>query len=129
MEGNGLLLLIIGIGGRGEVPLDLSEGFGEIVPGPHKRPLGGKAIDETVELVVVVDSPLVECIDEGAPVHLDGDPSLVFEHDERLAYGDPAHAEVFGDGVLWYTHTRPQDTVEDQFSDVERNVLGAAGAD
>ena len=67
---------------------------------------------------MVVDGLLVERADEGAPVHLVGDPPLPLEDDERLAYRDATHPQVAGDGVLGHPHARPQFPFEDQAADV-----------
>ena len=78
---------------------------------------------------MVVDGPLVEGVDVSTAVHLDGHPSLVLEHDQRLANRDSAHAQVFGDGVLGHPHAGAEHPVKDECPDVEGYVVSAAGAD
>ena len=129
MEGNGQPLLFGGLGRLGELPLQVGQDVGELGAGPGERSLGRETVDEAEQLVVVVHGPLVEGVDVGTPVHLDGHPALVLEHDQRLAHRDPAHPQVLGDGVLRHPHAGPEHTVEDERPDVQGDVVGTAGAD
>jgi hypothetical protein len=61
-------------------------------------------------------------------MRLDGDPSLAFETEQRLAYRDAAKPKSFGDGVLGNAVTFTKDAVENEPSDVERRLLAAAAA-
>jgi hypothetical protein len=78
---------------------------------------------------VVADRVLVERRHEHAAVHLDADPALAVQPDQRLAHRDAAHAQGLGHLVLRNAIAGAQLAVEDQPPDVEGRLLAAALAD
>ena len=88
--------------------------LGEVVGGTRQRTLRGESVDQTEQLVMIVNGWFVERIDEGAAVHLIRDPSFALEHDKCFAHRYTAHAQLLGNGILRHPHTRPQLTLEDQ---------------
>jgi hypothetical protein len=77
---------------------------------------------------VVMDRWLIERIDEGAPMHFIGNPSLALEHDERFTHGYPTHAKILGNRILRDPHTGAQHALEDQASDMRRDVFSTRRA-
>ena len=115
--------------GLRKLQLDVSQLLGQFFTRACQRTLGGESIDQTEQFVVVMDRRLIERIDEGAPVHFIGNPSLALEHDERFTYWYPTHAKVLGNRILRDPHARAQHALEDQASDMRRDVFPTRRAD
>src|ERR687897_1435704 len=69
---------------------------------------------------------LVEGVDERAAMHLDRDPALALERDQRLAHRDAADAQSLCDLLLGDPLARAEPAVEDEAPDVDDRVLPAA---
>src|ERR1700689_2211833 len=123
MECNGKIVMIRRRRGLRKLQLDVSQLLGQIFARTSEGALGGESIDQTEQFVVVMDRRFIERIDEGAPVHFIGNPSLALEHDERFTHWYPTYAKVLGNRILRDPHARAQYALEDQASDVRRNVF------
>src|SRR6266511_1141885 len=76
---------------------DLLDALAEIWPRPADRAADRESVHEPEQLVGVARRLLVERVHERAPMHLDRDPALTLERDERLAYRDAADAQRLRD--------------------------------
>src|SRR5271155_800557 len=115
--------------GFGELDLDLSQLLRQILSCARQGTLGCESIDQSKEFVMVMNRRFIERIDKGAPVHFVGDPSLALEHDERFAHWYPTHTEVLGNRILRNPHAGAKLALEDQATDMRRDVLPTRRAD
>src|SRR3984957_11664579 len=123
MECNGKVVVIRCRCGLRKLQLDVSQLLGQILTRTRQGTLGGESIDQTEQFVMVMDGRLIERIDEGAPVHFIGNPSLALEHDKRFTHWYPTHAKVLRNCILRDPHARAQHAFEDQASDMRRDVF------
>ena len=128
VEGDRQPLDLLRIVGARDPTHDLFDALAQVGPRPADRAAHRESVYEPEQLVGIARRLLVEGVDEHASVHLDRDPALPLQHDERLAYRDAADAQRLRDLLLGDPLTRSEPALEDQPADVHGGVLPAAPA-